>query len=105
MRSSLGDALVENNGIVLTYFHISPWPWFVKYLTWSTARKSVDLTGTPLDDLVKEEMARKEERLEAAFKKFMYHIDGEDTLRLVRSTGRFEQVSASNPLTKPPSRD
>ena len=43
-------------------------------------------------------MARKEERLEAAFEKFMYHIDGEDTLRLVRSTGRFEQVSA-NPLT------
>jgi hypothetical protein len=64
----------------------------MKHLTWCTAAKAPSLTGTPLDELVKEMMTSKEERLEKSLQRFNYRIDGVDTLRLICSAGHLEQV-------------
>lgn len=91
MRRLLGDAKVENSHIIFYYF-LGRWAHDIEYLTSSSLSKIRTMTDSPLDELIRSRMVKKEERLEQSLTRLFYDIDGPEYLSLVCDPGRLEKV-------------
>lgn len=92
MYERLSNTIAENHNIVFAHLYNSNWVDIVKQLIWSGAWSSVTKTDSPLDDLIKDRMSQKEDRLEKTLSNFNFVFDSPESLHLVTEAGRIEKV-------------
>lgn len=91
MYDAIGNTIAENHNIVFPYL-FTDWIDPIQQLVWSGAMSTVTQTDSHLDDLIRNRMLQKEERLEKALDNFNFVFDSPESLHLVTEAGRIEKV-------------
>lgn len=88
----LGNTIAKNHNIILMHLDNGNWTKSTKLLTWSAAASSGTWTDSTLDDLIRERMVQKEERLETILTVFNCVLDTPELLNMITQAGRIEKV-------------